>query len=230
MKKDSNDPFTEAHARKYDERNASLAPISGCLHFLTGLVLRKLPARSRILCVGAGTGAEIIALARAQPEWSFVALEPSAAMLSVCRERLVAAGVMERCELVHGYIQDLPPMPDFDAALSLLVAHFVKHEDRLPFLRHIHGCLKSGGVLVTAEISFDLDSAAFPSMLGHWEGVQSLMGATPESLAKLPALLRDVLTVLPPSETERLLRESGFQTPVRFFQALMISGWYATKA
>ena len=55
------------------------------------------------------------------------------------------------------------------------------------------------------------------------------MGATPESLAALPAQLRDVLAVLPPAETETLLRQSGIETPVRFFQAFMISGWYGTK-
>lgn len=229
MTKDTKDYFTAELARKYDERNAKLAPISGCLHFLTGLVLRKLPARARILCVGAGTGAEILALARDFPAWSFVALDPSAAMLEVCRERLTAAGVVDRCELVQGHVQDLPSGPAFDAVLSMLVAHFVKRESRAAFLRHMTDRLRSGGVLVTAELSFDLDAAEFPSMLGNWEAIQSLMGATPESLAALPAQLRDVLAVLPPAETETLLRQSGIETPVRFFQAFMISGWYGTK-
>lgn len=43
------------------------------------------------------------------------------------------------------------------------------------------------GILVNTEISFDLDSKEFPSMLQNWKAVQQLMGATPESLANLGA-------------------------------------------
>jgi tRNA (cmo5U34)-methyltransferase len=92
----------------------------------------------------------------------------------------------------------------------------------------MHARLKRGGYLVNAEISFDLDSQEFAPMLVTWERVQSLMGATPESLRSLPNTLRNVLTVLPPAEVEAILRAAGFP-PVRFFQAAMIMGWYALK-
>jgi tRNA (cmo5U34)-methyltransferase len=38
-----------------------------------------------------------------------------------------------------------------------------------------------------------------------------------------------MLSVLPPEETEELIRLSGIQLPVRFFQAFMICGWYGQK-
>ncbi|MGE0763738.1 MAG: hypothetical protein AB7N80_10715 [Bdellovibrionales bacterium] len=66
-------------------------------------------------------------------------------------------------------------------------------------------------------------------MLKGWEQVQTLMGGTMESLAMLPKQLQEALTVLPPSETEALLRQSGIHLPIRFFQALMICGWYGKK-
>ena len=223
------DHFNAEAARRYDERNSRLADISNCLHFLTTLVLKDLPPRSRVLCVGAGTGAEILALARTFPEWRFVALDPSLAMLDVCRERLEAAGFAARCEFVHGYARDLPRTPEFDAVMSILVGHFVGRTERLDFYRQMSDRLQAGGYLVNAEISFDLDSTEFPPMLKNWEALQSLMGATPESLAALPKLLREMLCVLPPIETEELIRQSGIKTPVRFFQALMICGWYGRK-
>ncbi len=229
MNKPSTDFFNNEAAGRYDERNNKLSDISGCLHFLITLALKDLPVRSRVLCVGVGTGAEILSLSRAFPEWTFVALDPSIAMLDICRERLKDADVADRCEFVHGHTQDLPSAPDFDAALSILVAHFVKHDDRLNFFRQMTDRLKSGGYLINAEISFDLNSAEFPSMLKNWEAVQTLMGATPESLATLPEQLKELLTVLPPSETESLLRQSGIDLPVRFFQALMICAWYGKK-
>jgi tRNA (cmo5U34)-methyltransferase len=41
--------------------------------------------------------------------------------------------------------------------------------------------------------------------------------------------LREMLSVISPAETERLLHQSGVLLPVRFFQAFMISGWYGSK-
>lgn len=220
------DFFHEEVARHYDERNSNLAPINNNMHFLVGLILKDLPARARILCVGVGTGAEIISLAEQYPGWSFVGLDPSAPMLDVCRKRLGGACILDRCTLVNGYVQDVPAEENFDAVLSILVAHFVKRDDRPDFYRNIRQRLKAGGYLVSAEISFDLDSPAFPLMLENWSRIQTLMGATPEQLQALPYVLRHMLDVLSPSETENILRASGIPVPVRFFQSLMISGWY----
>jgi tRNA (cmo5U34)-methyltransferase len=223
------DFFTRDMSRAYDEKNRRLAPIADGLHFLTGLALQGLPERARILCVGVGTGAEILSLSREHPGWRFVGVDPAPAMLDVCRERLEQAGIMNRCELIQGYVRDVPLEESFDAALSLLVGHFVKREERPGFYGDMHARLKRGGYLVNAEISFDLDSGEFAPMLATWERVQSLMGATPESLQSLPNTLRNVLTVLPPAEVEAILRAAGFPLPVRFFQAAMIMGWYALK-
>ena len=88
---------------------------------------------------------------------------------------------------------------------------------------------RTNGVLINTEISFDLNSQEFPLMLINWEAVQLMMGATPESLANLSQVLREMLSVISPIETEKLLRQSDIHLPVRFFQAFMICGWYGTK-
>lgn len=223
------DYFTPAAALVYHERNRPLAPIADSMHFLIRLILRDLDVRSHILCVGVGTGAEILSLAKAFPEWIFVGVDPSASMLGVCRERLAAAGILDRCQLIQGYVQDVPPGENFDAVLGILVAHFVKQDERAAFYQAMHDRLRAGAYLINTEISFDLNAEEFPSMLKNWEGVQSLMGATPESLATLPHQLRTMLSVISPAETEKILRQCGFPLPTRFFQAFMISGWYARK-
>lgn len=221
--------FNEEIAQAYDRRNAGLKPISDSLHFLIRLVLGDAPADARVLCVGVGTGAEILSLAEAFPGWSFVGVDPSAEMLSVGRHRLEAAGLLDRCELVHGYVDNVAEA-GFDIVISLLVAHFIRREGRSAFYAAIADRLKPGGRYVSAEISGDLDAETFPTMLADWEQVQTMMGATPESLARLGGMMRDVLGVLTPAETEVLWRDAGFPLPTPFFQAFMIRGWHARRA
>ena len=220
--------FSQEVADAYDRRNAGLKPISDSLHFLMGLTLADLPDDARILCVGVGTGAEILSLAEARPGWTFVGVDPSAEMLAVGRHRLEEAGVLNRCALIHGYIDDVAET-GFDAVVALLVSHFVRRPERPAFYAAIHDRLKPGGRFLSAEISGDLDGPTFPAMLEDWKQVQTLMGATPEALARLPDMMRDVLGVLTPADTETLWREAGFPTPIPFFQAFMIRGWHATR-
>lgn len=221
--------FNQDMAKRYDERNRKLSAISDNLHFLVRLVLADLPARARVLCVGVGTGAEILSLASARPEWTFVGVDPSQEMLEVCGSRLAKEGVADRCELVHGYVQDAPEGPAFDVVLSILVAHFIPHDERRGFYENILNRLKPGGYFVSAEISADLGAPEFPAMLKNWKQIQTLMGATPDSLRNLDDTLRNALSVLSPAETAALWQESGFSVPVQFFQAFMIRGWYARK-
>lgn len=220
--------FSQEVADAYDRRNTALAPISDNLHFLMRLVLADLPVDARVLCVGVGTGAEIMSLAMEFPGWSFVGVDPSEEMLAVGRRRLEQAGLLQRCELLQGCAED-SPLHGYDAAVSLLVAHFIKREDRPAFYSAIHDRLRPGGRFVSAEISDDLEAPGFPQMLGDWKRIQALMGATPDSLAKLDGMMRDALGVVPPAETLALWQAAGFQTPVSFFQSFMIRGWHAIR-
>lgn len=222
------DHFSHA-AKAYDEKNQQLAPMADNMHFLIRLILKNASVRARVLCVGVGTGAEIFSLAKQFPEWTFVGVDPSVGMLDVCREKLKSTGILERCELIHGYVQDVPAGENFDVALSVLVGHFVKREDRLSFYEAMVDRLRSYGTLVNTEISYDLNSPAFPSMLENWKEIQLLMGATPESIANLSKVLKEMLSVVSPEETESFLKQSGIKLPVQFFQSFMISGWYGLK-
>jgi tRNA (cmo5U34)-methyltransferase len=117
--------FDATNAASYDERWAPLLPLRDSLHLQIGLLLQDLAAEARVLCVGAGTGAELLALARLFPTWHFVALDPSEPMLTICRQRAEAGGIVSRCEFHAGYVDDLPDRQEFHAATSLLVSHFL---------------------------------------------------------------------------------------------------------
>ena len=97
-----------------------MAPINDALHLLTSAVLSELPPKASILCVGAGTGAEILSLAQTFPEWHFTAVEPSPAMLDVFRRRAEEHGISSRCVFHPGYLDSLPSNGLFDAATAFL--------------------------------------------------------------------------------------------------------------
>lgn len=213
----------------YDSKNEPLSAIADAMHFLIRMVLQRAPENARVLCVGVGTGSEVLSLALAFPKWRFVCVDPAKGMLEVCAKRLAQAGLLERCELIHGYIEDIAPAEDFEVVLGILVAHFVKREERRGFYQAMWQHLRPQGFLVNTEISYDLDSDTFPLMLQNWEAVQRLMGASDESIKRLPVALREHLSILSPAETELVLKQCGIEMPVRFFQAFMISGWFALK-
>lgn len=223
------DFFTSEIAAKYDHNNGKLSVLQNSLHFLIDLVLAKLPSQAHILCVGAGTGAEILALAHQHPNWTFTAVDPSPSMLDICRERLNQAGLSNKCTFIEGYVSDAPEATKFDAVLSIFVSHFIPQEERADYYQNIHNRLKSGGYFISSEISYDLNSDQFPSMLENWKQIQTLMGATPETLQKLPDMLKNTLSILPPETTENLINAAGFDQPIPFFQNFMIRGWYAVK-
>jgi tRNA (cmo5U34)-methyltransferase len=222
--------FNRNTAAGYDDRAVRIGSIMDNLHFLIRLVLQSLPTDANILCVGVGTGTEIARLARIFPQWRFTGVDPSEAMLDVCRRRVEENGLSSRCELVHGYVQDVAAREAFDGVLCLLVAHFLKGTERQALFDEMALRLRPNGYLITAEICFDLASPGFGSMLEQWKAVHRHAGATEENLAGMRHQLEEVIAVLPPQATEELLRNSGLPLPVQFFQSLLIRAWYARKA
>lgn len=221
--------FNRNTAAGYDDRAQRIASIMDNLHFLIRLILQELPHDARILCIGVGTGSEIIRLAETFPQWRFTGVDPSAAMLDVCRRRIEENDLSSRCELIHGYVQDVADMEAFDGALCLLVAHFLKGVDRQALFDGITRRMRPSAYLINAEIGFDLDSPEFDSMLEQWKAVHRHAGATDENLAGMRHQLEEIIAVVPPETTEALMRNSGLSLPVQFFQSLLMRAWYSRK-
>ena len=223
-------PFNAQPAANYDDRWAPLAPLRDSLHLQMRLILHDLPASARVLCVGVGTGAELLALGRFFPGWRFTAVEPSAPMLDVCRRKAAEAGIADRCEFHTGYVHELsPPAEPFDAATSILVSQFITDRARrVDFSREIARRLRPGGLLITADLSMAA-TAQHESLLVVWQQMMRHIGATEEQIqATLANYGRDV-ALLPESSIEALLAEAGFAEPVRFSQSLLIHAWFARQ-
>jgi predicted O-methyltransferase YrrM len=113
--------FDRERASKHDQQFARLAPIQDELNLSMCMVLSELPNDARILCVGVGTGGELIPLAQHFPHWQFTAVEPAAPMLEICRQKVEEYGIASRCTFHKGYLDSLPASDAFDAAKSAVL-------------------------------------------------------------------------------------------------------------
>lgn len=230
MNRDQIKSTFDRQAPTYDQQWSKLVAIRDCLHLLLGSVFATLPAQARILCVGAGTGAEIQHLATLFPHWTFTAVEPSAAMLAACRERAEANGYAQRCSFHEGYLDSLPAGEPFDAATCFLVSQFIlDSRERAAFFRGIAERLRPSGLLASSDLASDLNSPAQQSLLEVWFRTMATADLSPEALQRMREAYQRDVAVLPPAEVEAIIRAGGFDTPVRFFQAGLIHGWFARR-
>jgi tRNA (cmo5U34)-methyltransferase len=220
--------FDQTHAAAYDQRFAKLAAMRDALHLLISAIFADLPAESRILCVGAGTGHELVYLAQKFPQWRFAVVEPSGPMLEVCRQKAAACGIAPRCEFHEGYLDSLPPAAAFNAATSLLVSQFILSPDsRADFFRSIAQRLRPGGYLVTADLASDTSSENYQQLLEVWMRLMRETGSPPEQIEKLRVTYGRDVAVLPLEQVSSLIASAGFETPVLFYQACLIHAWLA---
>ena len=222
--------FDQERASSYDKRFLKLAPLRDALHLLIHLVLSELPADARILCVGVGTGSELINLAQTFPQWQFTAVDPAAPMLDICRQRAEECGIASRCTFHEGYLDSLPASNAFDAATCLLVSHFIVQQDeRRNFFSQIASRVRPNGYLVSSDLSSDMSTSAYQSLFEVWLRMQRYSEVPAEKVEKIRASFGRDVAVLSPLEIESIIVTSGFDTPVLFFQSLLIHAWYAKR-
>lgn len=141
-----------------------------------------------------------------------------------------AHGHARRCRFHEGYLDSLPPTGLFDAATSFLVSQFIlDRRERAAFFRAMAERLRPGGLLASSDLASDRGLAAQPSLLEVWFRVMATAELSPEALQRMREAYERDVAVLPPAEVEAIIRAGGFDTPVRFFQAGLIHGWFAQR-
>ncbi len=230
MQQDELKALFDQQAAGYDRQWARMAPVREALHLLLEAVFAPLPANARLLCVGVGTGAELVHLARVFPGWTFAALDPSEAMVAACRARADAEGIADRCRFHAGYLDTLPDDGPFDGATCFLVSQFILDIDaRTDFFRRIARRVRPGGVLASADLAWDTTAADYPAILGLWMRTMSAAGLDDDALARVRAAYARDVGVLPPDTVAGLVAAAGFEVPVRFHQAGLIHAWFAAR-
>ena len=223
--------FDQTRASRYDTQFNKLAPIKDALHFLSQMILMDLPENARILCVGAGTGAELIYLAKTFPNWQFTAVDPATAMLDVCKQRVAEQGLLSRCHFHNGYLEDLPECPAFDAATCFLVSHFLTHHSqRISLFKSIAKRLAKAGILINAELSADISDDTYADLLALWCSTLNFSDLPSAVVEKMTSSLGTSILLLPPTQVASSIKSAGFSTPVQFLQTGLIHGWFAMKS
>lgn len=220
----------DQQAEVYDQQWAKIAPLRDALNLLVAAVFANLPAESRVLCVGAGTGSEILYLAQRFPGFRFTAVEPSGPMLEVCQRWAHAQGIAERCVFHQGYVESLPESGPFDAATSLLVSQFILDaQERLAFFRSIADRLRPGACLASADLCADRDTPAYLSLLEVWMRMMHAADVPDEMVQRMRTVYARDIGILPPAQLADIIATAGFDAPIPFFQGGLIHACYAIR-
>jgi len=209
----------------YADRTRRLVPGWDDLQKMTTLlVAERAPGDARILVVGAGGGAELAALARANAGWRFVGVDPSAPLLDMARATL--GPLASRVAFHEGYVATADAGP-FDAATCLLTMHFVPHAERLPTLREIYRRLKPGAPFVMAHMSFPQAPDERETWLARYAAFAIASGVDPDAARRAAATIGTTLPLVAPDDEEALLAQAGFGETRLFYAGLAFRGWVA---
>lgn len=220
----------DRQATTYDKQQANIAPIHNAFHFLLEAVFADLPTEAHILCVGVGTGAELVHLAQKFPLWKFTAVDPSGAMLEACQAKVEKMGFIKRCHFHKGYVDSLPVNSSHDASTCFLVSQFIlKKEARSAFFNSIAQRLKPGGILASSDLASDVNSKAYKGLLKDWLYLRKSGDVTPEMIEQMRITYEKHVSILSPMSVASIIESGGFETLVQFFQAGLIHAWHSNR-
>jgi SAM-dependent methyltransferase len=156
--------FFDRHARQWDDLARTLLPVPEYRQCL----LDQVPEGVTVLEIGIGTGGLLTDLAARAS--TVIGVDHSPAMLEETRRRLTDRGV-SGVELRLGEMSHLP-LPD--ASVECVVANMVLHHAAEPIavLREIGRVLKTGGVLLLADLTRHERETAREQLADQWLGFE----------------------------------------------------------
>lgn len=226
--------FDTSRANEYARQSRiALVGYDAC-HDLSACMLAASLGTDRaatVLVVGAGgTAQEIIAMAALEPEWRFIAVDPSEPMLDTAVQQLQAHDLLDRTQVHLGHVEDLPADASFDAATLIGVLHHLNGDQpKRDILRAIQTRLKPGAPLIVAGNHYAY--ASQPLLLQAWAQRWRQQGASADEVqAKLGKILQGADPPHSEAAVQALLGEAGFGAATRFFSSLFWGAWLASKA
>ncbi|WP_082928350.1 class I SAM-dependent methyltransferase [Cupriavidus gilardii] len=234
MTADTAAKFDPLRAAEYDRQSRiALAGYDACHELAACMLTAALgPGSSAtVLVAGAGgTGNEIVVAGALEPNWRFVAVDPSQPMLELALARVREAGLLGRTEPVLGVVADLPAEVRFDAATLIGVLHHLPGDEaKQAILRDIAQRLKPGAPLVLAGNRYAY--ASRPLLMAAWGQRWRMNGASEEEVRiKQGKILQGADPPQSDEAVATLLSDAGFEKPEPFFSSLFWGAWVARRA
>ncbi|QQM04795.1 Carboxy-S-adenosyl-L-methionine synthase [Rhodopseudomonas palustris] len=175
-----------------------------------------------MLVLGAGGGLELKVFAEGQSGWSFVGVDPAAAMLDLAR--ITLGDHASRIQFHEGFIESAPEGP-FDGATCILTLHFLARQERLRTLKEVRDRLRLGAPFVVAHYSIPEGELDF--WLSRSAAFSITSGIDPARANTARAGIAERLPILSPEDDEQLLREAGFGRVSLFYAGFAFRGWVA---
>jgi len=223
MAKDFNSPKV---VEGYDEHIRKLIPGYEVIHQQVDAILQSvLKPNAHILIVGCGTGYELEYLLKRHPNWKFTAVDPSLTMLQKAQEQVELLDKSSQVTFIHGETSALSIENCFDAALSILVAHFIADDVKPVFFKDIYDRLKENAVLLT----YDLMTCINPQQLQALRYLCLAQGLTEEQCQKMLDRMAQDFFSLTTEGYIKLLQRTGFESVQSYAQVLTYQGFIAKK-
>ncbi|SPL69941.1 class I SAM-dependent methyltransferase [Acinetobacter stercoris] len=211
----------------YDDHIRKLIPGYDLVHMQVQAILTSyLNQHARILVVGCGTGYELQYLAECFPEWTFTAIDPSVTMLEKAKAHLSRSAQFKNIQFILGDTSILKTLETtFDAALSILVAHFVPVEAKLNFFKDIYDQLNDSGIC----LSFDLMKIESRYELDILQNLAEQTGLNSSQSQNMVDRLMQDFYLIPADEMKKIYSDAGFARIKSFAQVLNYYGFIGLK-
>lgn len=225
MAKDFNNPMVvdgyDAHIRK-------LIPGYELIHLQVHALLETyLNEHAHILIVGCGTGYELQYLLEQFPKWTFTAIDPALNMLEKAQNHIQSLALSDRVNFIHGDTSILNSSHEkFDAALAILVSHFVPVENKATFFQEIADRLHPNGLC----ISVDLTQISTSNELKLLKNIALKKGLSEKQSQAMIDRLEHDFYLISAEDILKLYQQSGLKQSKSFTQILNYYGFIGFKA
>ncbi|OTG67633.1 class I SAM-dependent methyltransferase [Acinetobacter silvestris] len=224
MAKDFNNPQI---VDGYDEHIRKLIPGYELIHLQVHALLKTyVSEQAHILVVGCGTGYELQYLADQFPYWTFTAIDPAVVMLEKAKSHIEDLGLEQRITFIHGDTSILNSLDQpFDAALSILVSHFVPFEYKQQYFQDIAQSLNKNAICLSYDL---MQISNHQQLLALKRLTQSIGLSEKQSQAMLDRLGQDFFLIDIPQMCN-IYQQAGFKSVTTFTQILNYYGFIAFK-
>ncbi len=209
----------------YDEHIRKLIPGYELVHLQIQAILKtQLKPNARIVVAGCGTGYELEYITKILPEAHIIAFDPSEQMIVKARQRFRHRNDLNQIEFHVADHSILAEYTDeFDAALAILISHFLNPAAKKAYFKAIYSSLKDASLC----LSYDLMQFQHQTQIVQLQALTQHLGLAEKQSQSMIERIGDDFDLISIDDMQQLLRNCGFSQVDCFTQ---ISNFYAIQS